>query len=225
MTDWLSQPSASDPSITASVALTRLFLALLFGFIVSLVYRWTRGRSADARFVSTLVLLTLLLSVTTIVIGDNIARAFSIVGALSIVRFRTVVEDTRDTAFVICAVAIGLAVGAGYIALPAMALPFIAAAAKLFGSGTPAFYALQGGAFRLKIRVAHDFANREALLAELDAACPEKSLLGIESVRAGAAIERSYEVELGGEAAADQLIARLSAIDGVLSVEVVRAAK
>jgi uncharacterized membrane protein YhiD involved in acid resistance len=189
------------------------------------VYRWTRGRSADARFVSTLVLLTLLLSVTTIVIGDNIARAFSIVGALSIVRFRTVVEDTRDTAFVICAVAIGLAVGAGYIALPAMALPFIAAAAKLFGSGTPAFYALQGGAFRLKIRVAHDFANREALLAELDAACPEKSLLGIESVRAGAAIERSYEVELGGEAAADQLIARLSAIDGVLSVEVVRAAK
>jgi uncharacterized membrane protein YhiD involved in acid resistance len=163
--------------------------------------------------------------VTTIVIGDNIARAFSIVGALSIVRFRTVVEDTRDTAFVICAVAIGLAVGAGYIALPAMALPFIAAAAKLFGSGTPAFYALQGGAFRLKIRVAHDFVNREALLAALDAACPEKSLLGIESVRAGAAIERSYEVELGGEAAADQLIARLSAIDGVLSVEVVRAAK
>jgi hypothetical protein len=77
----------------------------------------------------------------------------------------------------------------------------------------------------LKIRVAHDFANREALLAELDAACPEKSLLGIESVRAGAAIERSYEVELGGEAAADQLIARLSAIDGVLSVEVVRASK
>ena len=225
MNEWLSRPFSNDPDITASVALTRLFLAIFFGFIVSLIYRWTRGRSADARFVSTLVLLTLLLSVTTIVIGDNIARAFSIVGALSIVRFRTVVEDTRDTAFVICAVAIGLAVGAGYIALPAMALPFIAAAAKLFGSGTPAFYALQGGAFRLKIRVAQDFANREALLAELDAACPEKSLLGIESVRAGAAIERSYEVELGGEAAADHLIARLSAIDGVLSVEVVRASK
>ncbi|MDI9404739.1 MAG: DUF4956 domain-containing protein, partial [Limnohabitans sp.] len=204
---------------------TRLFLAIFFGFIVSLIYRWTRGRSADARFVSTLVLLTLLLSVTTIVIGDNIARAFSIVGALSIVRFRTVVEDTRDTAFVICAVAIGLAVGAGYIALPAMALPFIAAAAKLFGSGTPAFYALEGGAFRLNIRVAPDFAARESLMRELDALCPVKTLRGIESVRGGTAIERSYEVELAGENAADQLIARLSAIEGIIAVEVVRTVK
>lgn len=225
MNDWLSQPFSNDPDITASVALTRLFLAIFFGFIVSLIYRWTRGRSADARFVSTLVLLTLLLSVTTIVIGDNIARAFSIVGALSIVRFRTVVEDTRDTAFVICAVAIGLAVGAGYIALPAMALPFIAAAAKLFGSGTPAFYALEGGAFRLNIRVAPDFAARESLMRELDALCPVKTLRGIESVRGGTAVERSYEVELAGENAADQLIARLSAIEGIIAVEVVRTVK
>jgi len=225
MPEWLSQPFARDPDITMDVAVLRLSMALAFGFAVSLIYRWTRGRSTDARFVSTLVLLTLLLSVTTIVIGDNIARAFSIVGALSIVRFRTVVEDTRDTAFVICAVAIGLAVGAGYVALPAMALPFIAAAAKLFGSGTPSFYALEGGLFRLQIRVAPDFARRDELLRELDDACREKSLLGIESVRAGAAIERSYEVSLAGEAAADALIARLSKIEGVISVEVVRAGK
>jgi len=224
MPEWLSQPFASDPDITVGVAAMRLAMALAFGFAVSLVYRWTRGRSTDPRFVSTLVLLTLLLSVTTIVIGDNIARAFSIVGALSIVRFRTVVEDTRDTAFVICAVAIGLAVGAGYVALPAMALPFIALAAKLFGSAVP-FSSLQGGMFRLQIRVAPEFANREALLRELDDACRAKSLLGIESVRAGAAIERSYEVELAGEAAADALIARLSKIEGVISVEVVRAGK
>lgn len=222
MPEWLSTPFASDPDITIGVAAMRLFMALVFGFVVSLIYRWTRGRAADARFVSTLVLLTLLLSVTTIVIGDNIARAFSIVGALSIVRFRTVVEDTRDTAFVICAVAIGLAVGAGYAALPAMALPFIAAAAKLFGAGTPSFYAIEGGLFRLQIRLAPEFSQREELQRELDAACHEKTLLGIESVRAGAAIERSYEVELAGEAAADALIARLSAIEGVLSVEVLR---
>jgi hypothetical protein len=46
------------------------------------------------------------------VIGDNVARAFSLVGALSIVRFRTVVRDTQDTAYVIFAVAVGMAVGA-----------------------------------------------------------------------------------------------------------------
>ncbi len=225
MPEWLSTPFASDPDITVGVAAMRLTLALCFGFAISLIYRWTRGRSADARFVSTLVLLTLLLSVTTIVIGDNIARAFSIVGALSIVRFRTVVEDTRDTAFVICAVAIGLAVGAGYAALPAMALPFIAAAAKLFGSGTPAIYALRGGLFRLQVRVSTDFTNLQRLQSELDATIEHKSLVGIERARAGTEVERSYEIELADETAADTLIARLSAIDGVLSVEVLRSGR
>ena len=63
-------------------------------------------------FVVTLVLLTILIAMVTQVIGDNVARAFSLVGALSIVRFRTVVRDTQDTAYVIFAVAVGMAVGA-----------------------------------------------------------------------------------------------------------------
>src|SRR3712207_7596331 len=58
-------------------------------------------------------------AMVTQVIGDNIARAFSLVGALSIVRFRTVVRDTQDTAYVIFAVAVGMAVGAGHPMLAA----------------------------------------------------------------------------------------------------------
>ena len=60
------------------------------------------------------MLLSILIAMVTQVIGDNVARAFSLVGALSIVRFRTVVRDTVDTAFVIFAVAVGMAVGAGH---------------------------------------------------------------------------------------------------------------
>ncbi len=62
----------------------------------------------------TLVLLSILIAMVTQVIGDNVARAFSLVGALSIVRFRTVVRDTQDTAYVIFAVAVGMAVGAAH---------------------------------------------------------------------------------------------------------------
>src|SRR5207248_6540957 len=68
----------------------------------------------------------------TMVIGNNSARAFSLVGVLAIVRFRTVVEDTRDTAFVIFAVAVGMAVGAGFLKVALVGLPFAAAAAFLF---------------------------------------------------------------------------------------------
>ena len=53
----------------------------------------------------------------TQVIGSNVALAFSLVGALSIVRFRTVVRDTEDTAFVIFAMTAGMAVGAQNVVL------------------------------------------------------------------------------------------------------------
>jgi hypothetical protein len=54
---------------------------------------------------------------------------------------------------------------------------------------------------------------------------PPPNLIGIESARAGTAVERSYGIELAGERAADELIDRLSRIEGVLAVEVVRAGK
>jgi uncharacterized membrane protein YhiD involved in acid resistance len=60
-------------------------------------------------------MMTILIAMSTQVIGDNVARAFSLVGALSIVRFRTVVKDTRDTAFVIFSVVVGMAIGAGHL--------------------------------------------------------------------------------------------------------------
>src|SRR6185295_13041366 len=61
---------------------------------------------------STLVLLSILIATVTQVVGESPARAFSLVGALSIIRFRTVVQDTQDTAFVIFAVVMGMAAGA-----------------------------------------------------------------------------------------------------------------
>jgi len=224
MPEFLTSAFANDSELSFGDAATRLIAALVMGCLVAGIYRWTRGRAADHRLLATLVLLTLLLSVTTIVIGNNVARAFSIVGALSIVRFRTVVEDTRDTAFVICAVAMGLAVGAGYIAVPSMALPLIALAAKVFG-GKPSKNAGATSSFTLHVKVAPDFAERAALRRELDVCAPGAQLLGIESVRAGAAIERSYEIAITGESEADAIIDRLSSIQGVVAVEVVRAGK
>ena len=64
-----------------------------------------------------------------LVIGNSVARAFSLVGALSIVRFRTVVDDTRDTAFVIFSVVVGMAAGAGLLFVPLLGLPLVAVTA------------------------------------------------------------------------------------------------
>jgi hypothetical protein len=98
--DWSAVGFADAP--TSATVVIRLVGALLLGGVVALIHRRTRGKADGIEsFGVTLVLLSILIAMVTQVIGDNVARAFSLVGALSIVRFRTVVRDTQDTAYVI----------------------------------------------------------------------------------------------------------------------------
>src|SRR6476620_3764460 len=110
MPEFLNAALRPAGAIPVSAIVFRLSAALILGAIVAWIYRRARGpAAASGSFPGTLVLLSLLIAMVTQVIGDNVARAFSLVGALSIVRFRTVVRDTQDTAYVIFAVVIGMA--------------------------------------------------------------------------------------------------------------------
>src|SRR6187549_3336740 len=110
--------------------LLRLLAALGLGSVVAWIHtRTSKGAEMGASFPRTLVLLSILIAMVTSVIGDNVARAFSLVGALSIVRFRTVVRDTQDTAYVIAAVALGMAVGAGHFGVAVAGFGMLAVAA------------------------------------------------------------------------------------------------
>src|SRR5678816_2270843 len=139
----------------------RLVLAFVLGLAIAWVYK--RARRADGEsdsFGVTLVLLTILIAMVTQVIGDNVARAFSLVGALSIVRFRTVVRDTQDTAYVIFSVAIGMAMGANHPTVALCGLAVVGGAALLLRrrSGPPALNSTDGEAFELQVRlgIGHD---------------------------------------------------------------------
>ena len=112
----------------------RIGVALALGVAVSGLYRWARrGELVQPTFATTLVLLAVAIAMATQVIGDNVARAFSLVGALSVVRFRTVVKDTQDTAFVILAVVMGMASGSSHlmVALVGLAIVALASASAL----------------------------------------------------------------------------------------------
>src|SRR5688500_2073267 len=100
MLDWLTESVSLSSAISAEQVLVRLIVAAVYGACVALIYRASHGRhEPDARtLITTLMLLSILIAMVSMVIGDSVARAFSLVGALSIVRFRTVVDDTRDTA-------------------------------------------------------------------------------------------------------------------------------
>lgn len=99
-------------SITLRDVLMNLLVALFCGTIISLLYRFTyKGLNYSASFAVSMIMLTMITSVVIMVIGNNLARAFGMVGAMSIIRFRTAVKDTSDIMFIFFALTIGLASG------------------------------------------------------------------------------------------------------------------
>src|SRR5215203_7103929 len=121
-----------DPSVSVGRLTARLVTAFLLGLVIAGIYRATAAPARRTRsFVATLVLLCILIALVTQVVGSDTARAFTLVGALSIVRFRTVVQDTRDTAFVIFAVIVGMAVGGGLFTVAMVGIVVCSVAAFL----------------------------------------------------------------------------------------------
>ena len=103
-------------------------LVLSFGLLMVLVYFYRqshRGLSYSVTFVHAMVLLGVTVSVIMLIIGSNIARAFTLVGALSIIRFRNPIKDSRDVAFLFVAMGIGMAVGTGFYLTAVMFTLFI----------------------------------------------------------------------------------------------------
>jgi hypothetical protein len=114
MFDALDALFINTPTIFFFDVVMNILLAFAFGFLIATIYRLTyQGFAYSASFVNTLVIISMVTTIVIMVIGNNLARAFGLVGAMSIIRFRTAVKDTRDIAFVFFALAGGLAAGAG----------------------------------------------------------------------------------------------------------------
>lgn len=207
----------------ALVVLVRLVVAAVLGAVVTLVYRRTRpAQDVVPSFSATLVLLCILIAMVTQVIGDNVARAFSLVGALSIVRFRTVVRDTQDTAYVIFAVAVGMAVGAGspWLGLGGIA---VVATASLFMNRRPAGLAsAAGGLFELQVRLGIGHDPQVVLGPTLDEHVRDRRLLSIATSRQGLAVDATYRTDLRNEQAADALLRALNRLEGIQGVSLRR---
>jgi hypothetical protein len=215
---------AAGPAIDPVDVGVRLVAALVLGLLVAWVYRRTRAETdVAASFPGTLVLLAVLIAMVTQVIGDNVARAFSLVGALSIVRFRTVVRDTQDTAFVIFAVVVGMAVGASTLWVAGIGIVVVAAAAFVMKPRNPAAALAEGPApFLLHVRVGlgHDV---EGLLAGvLDDHLSGRRLQAMGTAKQGLSIEVTYGVALRRPESAEALVKALNRLDGVQDVELVR---
>jgi hypothetical protein len=91
-----------------------LFLSLVFTLPLAWVYTLTKSdESFDPSLVQTLVVLSMTVTGVMIVVGTELARAFSLAGVVAAVRFRNTLDDPKDTVYIFIAIAIGMANGAG----------------------------------------------------------------------------------------------------------------
>ena len=222
MPDFLKSPFVNGPNVAPLDVLIRLLAALVLGGLVSWIYRRTRkSTEVTASFPVTLVLLSVLIAMVTQVIGDNVARAFSLVGALSIVRFRTVVRDTQDTAYVIFAVVVGMAVGANNLWVSLIGIGVVGLAAFVMMT-RPGLIASSQPAFLLNLRVGLGHDLDKLLGGTLDEHLQERELLSIATARQGVSLDVTYETRLRREGSADELVKALNRLEGVQSVQLQR---
>jgi len=223
MLEAFKGPFVDGSQLPALEILVRLCLAAVFGGLVALVYRRSRHEvDITPTFPPTLVLLAVLIAMVTQVIGENVALAFSLVGALAIVRFRTVVRDTQDTAFVMLSVVVGMAVGARAPWVAVIGLALVAVVAVLMKPPATGDYITGHLPLLVKIRIGlgHD---AESLLGNtLDVYFSHRRMESIETTKHGVSIDVAYEAKLREPGTPEQLVRALNRIEGVQGVRVER---
>ena len=103
----------TSSEITVMSSVITMLAAIVLGVIIAVTYMKTQEDGYQSSFAVTLVMLPIILSVIIVFIGSNIARAFSLAGTLSIIRFRSAPGDPKDIGFIFFDIAAGLACGVG----------------------------------------------------------------------------------------------------------------
>lgn len=191
-----------------------LLVALVCGMIIAMVYRITyKGPSYSTTFVNSLVLLCMITAVVILVIGNNLARAFGLVGAMSIIRFRTAVRDTQDIIFIFFSLTIGMAAGVGLVEVAIIATLLISTIIMLlvftgFGETRKRRHLLQVSYM--------DKPTVEAELAKtLKKNCRRAKLVNLKNLGYNDEIEAFYQVDLKRASNAQVLVKSLNEIEDI----------
>ena len=206
-----------------SEIIVNLVISFILGIIISLVYKKThKGLSYSQSFLVTNIFVCVIVCMVIMIIGNSLARAFALVGALSIIRFRTVVKDTKDTAYIFWSLASGMACGTGSYFLALAGTIIISGIAFIlfftnFGSIIKSEFILQ---FRT---VAGDNKVTSEYNKIISNYAKSSTLLHSEASGDGKTIKISFDIVMKEDMQQDELISKISNISGLSEVVLVAA--
>jgi uncharacterized membrane protein YhiD involved in acid resistance len=176
-----------------------------------------KGAGYSSAFISSLLLLTLITALVMMVIGNNLARAFGLVGAMSIIRFRTAVKDTMDIIFIFFALAIGMAAGVGYHKLVFAGILFIGATAYVISRLSIANPRKEE--FLLQFSYLSNGVQVPEYQAVLDKYCKSYKIVNIKSLTPGSdEFDMAFYVNLKDKNSSSEFIKQLRNTAGVRSI-------
>ncbi len=195
-----------------------LLLAFVLGQVIAWVYYATHsGLSYSRSFVQSLIMITVVLSMVMTIIGNNIITAVGLMGALAIVRFRNIIKDTRDIAFIFCSLVVGMATGSmrymtAIVGTTILCLIALYLYATGFGTHQP-----HNGFLRFSVR--GHIGPGHPILAILKRFCGTFTLISAQDTGFGAGeVEYAYQLMIRNAARNAEMLSELKGVEGVENV-------
>lgn len=204
-------------SLSPEVFIRNLIVAFICGILISCFYYWTTKSPNTARnFIISLISMTMIMAVVILVIGNNLARAFGLVGAMSIIRFRTAVKDVLDIVFIFFCLAIGMAAGIGLSTIAFIGTVFIGLV--ILGISQIQSFADTRRDFLLQFSFAPTSEIEAPYLQILNKYCNKYHLLNMKYIDHDGHLELSFYIKLKDQNKRDSFILELSRLDGVKNI-------
>lgn len=214
----LEGTSQTGGVFTPESILLSLLLAFVLGQALAWVYYFTHsGLSYSRSFVQSLILICIVVAMVMAVIGSSIITAVGLMGALAIIRFRNIVKDTRDVAFIFCALVVGMAAGSQRFAVAIVGttiLSLIAIYLYVSGFGT---HESHNGFLRFTFRGRMGPDN--PIPAILGRFCRNFSLISAQESSFGTSeVEYAYQLTVRSNAKSEQMLTELQSVEGLENI-------
>ena len=210
--DWATQ-------LDWQSVLTVLVSATVIGFIISLVYLFThKNEGYSQAFCVSLILLSPIVGMVILVIGNNVATAFSLAGAFALVRFRSVAGSAKEIVCIFLAMATGLATAMGYIGLAAVFVVIFCAAMII--ASFIRFKEKDDLVRELRITVPEDLNYAHSFDDVFDKYTKASKLQNVKTTNMGSLYKLSYNIELRSEDDIQDFIDELRCRNGNLEISV-----
>ncbi len=217
--NWLAEFTAAGIG-PRGLGLTDALLGLLLAFVLGQAAAWAyiathAGLSYSRAFVQSIVLLTIIIALGLMFIANNIVIAFGLIGALAVIRFRNILKDTRDTAFIFFALVVGMGAGTGnHLLAVAGTILFCVVVLYLHWSG---FGTRHTGDGFIHFHVTEESSDLSALQTVLVRYCRHSRLVSQRYQDIGGG-EVSYRVTMRSPDRANSLVQELREIDWISNV-------